>query len=105
MANPNQKPFVTNAADEEKLRSAKERMAVSEGDLRKAYLALLETAPGRQVLWDLLDHCGVYRSIFETSARISYNSGKQDVGHYLQAKILEANPSAMIEMMSARLTP
>lgn len=105
MAHPNQKPFVTNTADEEKLRGAKDRLAITEKDLRTAYLALLETPAGRLVLWDLLDHCSVFRSIFETSARISYNSGKQDVGHYVQAKIVEANPAALIEMMTARLTP
>lgn len=99
------KPMVTNAADEDKIRGAKDRVAVMERRLRESYAKLLATPEGQLVLWDLLDHCGVYRSIFETSARISYNSGKQDVGHYLQAKILEANPAAMIAMMQERLTP
>lgn len=100
-----QKPVVTNAANEEGQRRAKDQVAQSERTLRDAYAKLLGTAEGQLVLWDMLDFCGVYRSIFDASgSRLNYNSGKQDVGHYLQAKIAEANPAALITMMQSKLT-
>jgi hypothetical protein len=64
--------------------------------------AVITTPEGRRVMWRLLSRCGTFASIWEPSAKIHYNSGQQDVGHYLMAEIVEAEPSALLEMMKAK---
>lgn len=91
--------YVRNAADPQQVKRAKE----TEGQRRDRELAelrdVLSTLSGRRVLWRFLAKCRTYESIMETSARIYYNAGQQDLGHYLQGEIGLADPDAFILMM------
>lgn len=60
---------------------------------------VLESPAARRLLWRVLGRCGQFRSIWEASARIHYNAGMQDLGHWLAAEIEEANQEAMFTMM------
>lgn len=40
----------------------------------------------------------MFRSIMETNARIYYNAGQQDLGHYLMGEIASADPEAWLAM-------
>lgn len=62
-------------------------------------LSVLGTRQGRRVVWRLMSKCRVFSSVWENSARIHYNSGQQDIGHFLMAEVVEANPHKLIEMM------
>lgn len=88
-----------NAADEDQVKQAKSaarRIRDTEmNDLRY----LLQSPQGRRYLWRLLSHCKVFESIWEASAKIHHNSGRQDVGHYVMAEIVEANEEALLQMM------
>jgi hypothetical protein len=46
-----------------------------------------------------MGHCKTFESIFEPSAKIYYNSGRQDVGHYLMKEIVEAGEHYLLKMM------
>lgn len=61
---------------------------------------VLSSREGRRFMWRILTHCKVYQSIWEPSAKIHYNAGRQDVGHYLQSEILSADPQAYIKMIN-----
>jgi len=61
--------------------------------------AILSTAEGRRFIWRLLGHCGVSESVMAADSLIYYNAGKQDVGHFLMAEIMAANPQSYITMM------
>jgi len=91
--------YVRNASDPQQVRRAKE----TEAERRQRELAelrdVLSSLAGRRVLWRLLGKCGVFESIMETSARIYYNAGKQDLGHYLLGEIAQADPEAYPLMM------
>lgn len=91
--------YVRNASDPQQVKRAKE----TEAERRQRELAelsdVLSTLSGRRVLWRLLGKCGVFESIMETSARIYYNAGKQDLGHYLLGEIAQADPNAYPLMM------
>lgn len=93
------KPLVKNAADKEQVK----RAAFKEKDLRGYELEdlkeVLKTGPGRRVFWRLLEKCRVYESIWTNSARIHYNAGQQDLGHYIMAEIVEADEDAYFNMM------
>ncbi len=60
---------------------------------------VLKTTEGRRVFWRLMAHCRVLESIWDGSAKIHYNSGRQDVGHFVMAEVIQANEDAYLLMM------
>lgn len=78
--------------DEQK---AKERHEIHVGSLRQ----VLATAAGRLVLFALLDRASVFSSIWDASAKIHYNAGRQDFGHELMADALQADEQAYTTML------
>lgn len=65
-------------------------------DLRQ----VLSTPEGRRFLWRLMGQCGVQASVVRDGLNASayYRSGQQDIGHFIQAEIVEANESAYLTM-------
>ena len=59
---------------------------------------MLNTVEGRYTLWTLLEDLGIFRSIWDPSARIHYNAGRQDAGHELMARIIAADPNRYEQM-------
>lgn len=95
---------IDNAADPKQVTEAKHkerRKREAEGeDLRK----VLATLEGRKVMWRLLEHCGVFETVWHASALIHYNAGRQDVGHYVMQEIIKAEPKAFAQMMNEKQT-
>lgn len=87
-----------NIADKEQVkehgRKERYRRKRDLADMRE----LLATRQGRSVLWKFLEHSGVHKSIWEPSAKIHYNAGVQDFGHYIMAEIVEADQEAYFLM-------
>ena len=97
MAKPEEKR--RNAADPEQVRKGAEKEeSVRERELNDLII-ILSSEEGKRLVWRLLAHCGTFGSIWSPNAQIHYNSGKQDVGHFLMAEIVEAKPEALIDMM------
>ncbi len=94
-----QEPLVKNAADEPQVKKAGDKMKLKEkielDDLR----FVLKNIEGRRVMWRLLEQCKVFETIWENSARIHYNAGKQDIGHYIMSEVVRANEDAFLLMM------
>ena len=88
-----------NIADEnqvkKKQKDSKEKRTIELLELKK----ILEQKPVRDFLWRLLEEAGVFHSIWEQSAKIHYNSGRQDFGHLIMAEIQEANEESLFQMM------
>jgi hypothetical protein len=93
------KTLVKNAADEKQVKDAKftveERRRQELNDLR----FVLSTRQGRRALWRLMAFCKAFASIWDSSAKIHYNAGKQDVGHYLIGEVEAADQEAFFLMM------
>lgn len=91
--------LVKNAASEKQVRKAKSE----EKRLRSEYIDdleyILKTPQGRNVVWKILEDCSVFGSIWEPSAKIHYNAGKQDFGHNLLASVVEAGEKYLFQMM------
>ena len=89
-----------NAADPEKIsgqgRVVRERERVERQDL----VSVMSTKIGRRVLWRVLSQCRVFESIYETNARIHYNAGQQDLGHWLMGEMMEVDPNAWLVTQS-----
>ena len=96
----NERSLVRNAADEGQVKEAehKEKRGREQqlGDLR----TILAMPEGRRLMWRLIGHCKVNGSIWEPSARIHYNSGMQDVGHFLMAEVGSAGEEFLFKMMT-----
>jgi hypothetical protein len=91
--------LVDNAGDEQQVKEARRK----EKYIRKNELAdvreVLAIPAGRRLLWRLMKHCKVWESVWHPSALIHYNSGQQDVGHFLLTEISEAQPTALVDMI------
>lgn len=60
---------------------------------------ILNTAQGRRVIWRIMEKCGTFRSIWESSARIHFNAGQQDIGHFLMAEIVDTGEKNLARIM------
>ena len=91
--------LVKNANDKEQVRNAVRKEQLSRDKELNDLRAILSTAEGRRVIWRLLGHCKVHGSIWEQSARIHYNAGVQDVGHFIMAEVIAAGEEFLFNMM------
>jgi hypothetical protein len=83
--------FQRNAADPEQIRYAERKVKQAEDRFLDALRSVLATSAGRIVAWELLTRAGIYASIWDPSARIHYNAGRQDFGHELLAAFVRAD--------------
>lgn len=87
-----------NAADPEQVKEAGRR----EKELLKRWRAdvsfILSTPEGRRFFWGMLEKAGVYRSVWEPSAKIHFNAGQQDFGHWLLAEATAADADSYLLM-------
>lgn len=84
--------LVDNAADRKQVRHAgrkdRDRRNQELNDLR----AVMSSVQGRRLVWRMLSHCAVAASVFDpNNSRMSANSGRQDVGHWLQSEVIDAD--------------
>lgn len=94
-----EKVLVKNAADREQVREAKQKEVSQRERELNDLRSILNTKEGRRYLWRMMGHCRTFSSVWHASAQIHYNSGMQDVGHYIMAEITEASPEAFFLMM------
>jgi hypothetical protein len=61
--------------------------------------SILLSPSGRRFLWRLIAHCRILESIWEQSAKIHYNAGRQDVGHFIWSELEAADKELVFQMM------
>lgn len=88
-----------NAADKSQVKEKE----IAERDLRKKELAdvaeIASTPAGERFLRRLLAKAKTFESIWEPSAKIHYNAGQQDFGHFIMGEIVEAAPNALLRIL------
>ena len=89
---------VLNAADRDQVRRAGRKDRDRAARVATDAAAVLASTHGRRFCWDLLERAGVYRSIWDPTARIHYNAGRQDFGHELMALLVSAQPDLYLLM-------
>lgn len=94
-----EKAMVKNAADPKQVKRAANKEQFKKDNERSDLSKVLETPEGRRVMWRLLEHCKVFGSVWDPSSRIHYYAGKQDVGHFLMAEIVDAGEDYLLAMM------
>jgi hypothetical protein len=87
-----QRSLVKNAGDPQQVKRAarveRRRQQREIDDI----VAVMHSPEGRRFVAARIRICGVYGSVWEASAKIHYNAGRQDVGHQLMADIIAAAP-------------
>lgn len=96
----NGRSLVRNAADPEQVRHAARKERRREEQTANDLRAVMGSPAGRRFMWELLSRAGIYRSVWDNSARIHYNAGRQDFGHELVALITEHDPDGWLAMES-----
>jgi hypothetical protein len=97
------KPLVTNASDEQQVSAASKKVKFTREQELLDIKAVMNTFEGQRFIWRILSKCKAFGSVWEASAKIHYNSGMQDIGHFLMAEIVEADEQALFKIMKQNL--
>lgn len=65
---------------------------------------IMKTIQGRRFIYRLLEKSNVFASVWEPSARIHYNSGQQDFGHFIMSEIIESDQDKFLLMLKENKT-
>ena len=91
--------LVGNTTDEAQIQRAKETIKQRTRRMETELADLCKDPRFRDFIWELLIFCNVYHTVFTGhDPTTNFNAGKQDVGHYLLAKLLKAKPDVYITM-------
>ena len=96
--------MVKNAASEKQVASANQKEKFKRSEEIQDMRFVMNTIQGRRFVWRLMGHCKSFQSIYEQSARIHYNSGKQDVGFYIMRETQDADPDLWLKMQQENMT-
>lgn len=94
--------FVHNAADAGQVREARRKEKDQRRNELRDIVHLLKDPVFRRFAWRMLGFCGLNQSVVRGSTdpvQLGYNSGKQDVAHFLLSEITQAQPEAFLLMM------
>jgi len=72
---------------------------IAEKQARDDLIAVMSTDQGRRVVRRIIEHCGVYKTSMTGNSYTFFNEGKRDVGLFLTAKIADATPQHLAEML------
>ena len=81
-----------------------ERARRKEEDLQKQEMndirTVLSNASGRRFMWRVLEKCNTFNSVYSADNSImSYQSGQQDLGHFLMSEIVQADENLLLKLM------
>jgi len=97
------KALVKNAASPKQVNKAEKREELNRDSELNDIRAVLSTAEGQRFVWRLMEKCKTFNSIWQSSALIHYQSGQQDIGHFLMAEIVEADEELLFNLMKQNM--
>lgn len=100
---PFNKPIITNVADPDQIKNAKKKEKFARENELEDIKATLALPQAQRFVWRILERCKTFESIYEQSARIHYNAGQQDLGHFLMSEIISADEQLLFAMMKNNL--
>lgn len=84
--------MVGNAADPEQVKKAEKKELRGRDQELNDWTATFDTPQRRRTLRKILAYCGVHRTVLgPNDAQTNFNAGRQDVGHFIEAQVLEAD--------------
>lgn len=93
------KSFVKNASDRSQVKDSERKVKSRDMRHENNMRYVLAEYRGREFIWDLLSHCGVFRSSFTGNSETFFNEGKREIGLKLMSDIIKADVDAYPLMM------
>ena len=98
-----EKSLVANASDPEQVKTANRKDKDRRNQLMNDLREVESTEAGRRLLLHFAEYCSTFMSVWhDNPAQMAYNSGKQDVGHWLLAEMGEADPDMQMRLMQLK---
>lgn len=94
---------MTNLSDEGQVKNAEKKSKFRRDQELSDIKSVLSTEEGKRFIWRILSKCKAFSSVWEASAKIHYNSGQQDLGHYIMSEIIDADEQLLFTMMKNNL--
>ena len=86
---------IDDAEVEREAREQAKRDRVAMLHALESWQHMLDEYDGRQVLWSILESCGIYRSSFsQSSKQMAFNEGRRTVGLLVLNQVLTVAPNA-----------
>jgi hypothetical protein len=96
--------LVGNASDKKQVERARQQEALSAENRDARFKRLMQNPDFRAFAWELLGKTRVFETIMETNARIYYNAGQQDIGHWIQGEAVRLAPDEYLTMIQENRT-
>lgn len=90
---------MTNIADEDQVKKHRREAQTQQEREAENWRWLLGDARGREVVWNLLAECGVFKTSFTGNSTTFFNEGRRDIGLRLLATINDVDPAAYLKMV------
>lgn len=91
---------MSNLADKQSVNEAEQIADLERKQELNDIRALLSNAAGRRFVWRMLGECKTFGSVYDSdSSQMSYLSGKQDLGHFIVAEIVNADENLLFKLM------
>lgn len=93
------KEEVYDAGNETHVKTRKSRIQLERERSREEMRKLMANRQVRKLLWDLMEYCMVFRTFGELDSHdMAIASGRRDAGLWILEKVLEVDPSLLIQM-------
>lgn len=90
---------IYDASDEKHVKTKKTRAKIERENQLSAMRDIVENKGGAEFLWRLLSRCKLYETSFTGNSQTFFNEGKREVGLWVLAEIMAADPKAYANMM------
>lgn len=91
-------PYISADDEALKVKAKKDEVKRTKAEKEETKI-LLSTIEGRRFIWMLMGRCRVFSSVAHPIDKIQYNAGMQDIGHYLQARVIDSDPDLYLKMI------
>jgi Xaa-Pro aminopeptidase len=99
---PEERVAVRNAASPGQVRRAKKEDRFNRENELKDIHELMQRPSFRRFIWRVLTQCKAEASVFEQSSKIYYNSGQQDIGHFIKGEIVQGAEAEWLQLLQER---
>ena len=89
-----------DSSDEQHVKGRKTKAKIRREDQLSAMRDIIESKGGAEFLWRLLSRCRLYETSFTGNSQTFFNEGKREIGLWVLAEIMAADPNAYARLMT-----
>lgn len=93
-------PLIKNAASKRESKKAKDFLSKKEREHVEDLKWIFSSRAGRRFYWDLMVHCGIFKTSMTGTSQTFFNEGRRNVGLKLISELNLADPEAYLKMIT-----